>query len=274
MNLKAIIVDDEPLAIKLLEKNLSEFDFVDVVATCKNGREVIEKNLELVPDLLFLDIQMPGLNGFDIVKAIQSETMPMIIFVTAYEQFAVDAFEVHAIDYLLKPVEPQRLLRALLRARTTKESGVSLAENKDNLIAAIEVIADRVRETQQDGTQPVASPPVESSEVRKISIKDGDTVTVVEEADIDWIDAAGDYMCIHIDGVTHIMRSTMHDLLDRLDPNTFKRIHRSTVVNINRIQKVQRHTKGEFFLHLDCDHTLKASRHYKDVIKAFISQTQ
>ena len=272
MKLRAIICDDEPLALKLLEKNLAAFDFIEIVASCKNGREVIEKNLELVPDLLFLDIQMPGLNGFDIVKAIQADTMPMIIFVTAYEQYAVDAFDVYAIDYLLKPVDQDRLARAVGKAQATHLSGLPSVENKDRLIAAIDVIADKVRESGGSGS--TAQNAAANAEKRKISIKDGDTVTVVDEADIDWIDAAGDYMCIHVSGVTHIMRSTMHELLTRLDPDIFKRIHRSTVVNVNRIQQVQRHTKGEFFLHLDCDHTLKASRHYKDVVKAFISQTQ
>lgn len=280
--LNTIIVDDEPLALQLLQKSLEAFDEINVVGQCRNGREAVKLITELSPELVFLDIQMPGLNGFDVVKSVQSDGMPMVIFVTAYDQFAIDAFEVHAIDYLLKPIDDERLARAIARAINAGSPVVSKDGMKERSLAAISDIADKVRREQNaPRSASVIADAITGRETadsrdekRRISIKDGDTISMINEEDIDWIDAAGDYMCIHVGGVTHIMRSTLHELLDRLDENVFKRIHRSTVVNTKRINQVQRHTKGEFFLHLDCDHTIKASRHYKDVVKAFISETQ
>jgi two-component system LytT family response regulator len=271
--LSAILVDDEPLALRFLQSTINDFDSVDVICACNSGRDALSAIKDFTPDLLFLDIQMPGMNGFELVKNIQADIMPMIIFVTAYDQFAIAAFDLHAVDYLLKPLDASRVAVAIERAveRANNPARLSLTEEgKGGLISAIASMSDKVDALSQarkgldgriDATEPA---------VRKISIKDGDTITVVDEANIDWIDAAGDYMCIHVDGATHIMRSTLSDLLGRLDQNTFKRIHRSTVVNVDRIRQVQRHTKGEYFLHLDCDQTLKASRHYREVVKEIL----
>lgn len=271
--LSAILVDDEPLALRFLQSTINDFDSVDVICACNSGRDALSAIRDFTPDLLFLDIQMPGMNGFELVKNIQADIMPMIIFVTAYDQFAIAAFDLHAVDYLLKPLDASRVGVAIERAveRANNPARLSLTEEgKGGLISAIASMSDKVDALSQaskgldgriDATEPA---------VRKISIKDGDTITVVDEANIDWIDAAGDYMCIHVDGATHIMRSTLSDLLGRLDQNTFKRIHRSTVVNVDRIRQVQRHTKGEYFLHLDCDQTLKASRHYREVVKEIL----
>ena len=271
--LSAILVDDEPLALRFLQSTINDFDSVDVICACNSGRDALSAIRDFTPDLLFLDIQMPGMNGFELVKNIQADIMPMIIFVTAYDQFAIAAFDLHAVDYLLKPLDASRVGVAIERAveRANNPARLSLTEEgKGGLISAIASMSDKVDALSQaskglDGKIDVTEPAV-----RKISIKDGDTITVVDEANIDWIDAAGDYMCIHVDGATHIMRSTLSDLLGRLDQNTFKRIHRSTVVNVDRIRQVQRHTKGEYFLHLDCDQTLKASRHYREVVKEIL----
>ena len=271
--LSAILVDDEPLALRFLQSTINDFDSVDVICACNSGRDALSAIRDFTPDLLFLDIQMPGMNGFELVKNIQADIMPMIIFVTAYDQFAIAAFDLHAVDYLLKPLDASRVGVAIERAveRANNPARLSLTEEgKGGLISAIASMSDKVDALTQgskglDGRIDASEP-----SVREISIKDGDTITVVDEANIDWIDAAGDYMCIHVDGATHIMRSTLSDLLGRLDQNTFKRIHRSTVVNVDRIRQVQRHTKGEYFLHLDCDQTLKASRHYREVVKEIL----
>ena len=183
----------------------------------------------------------------------------------------------HAVDYLLKPLDSERVGVAIDRAleRANNPSRRSMTEeSKGGLISAIANMSDKVEALSQSDKSSSSSPGTPENTTRKLSIKDGDTITVIDESSIDWIDAAGDYMCIHVDGETHIMRSTLNDLLSRLDQQIFKRIHRSTVVNVNRIRQVQRHTKGEFFLHLDCDHSLKASRHYKDVIKSLLLDTQ
>lgn len=275
--LSAILVDDEPLALRYLKSTLEDFDSINIVASCKTGREALAAINDYTPDVLFLDIQMPGMNGFELVKNIQADTMPMIIFVTAFDQFALAAFDLHAVDYLLKPLDSVRVGVAIDRAveRANNPARLSMTEeSKGGLISAIASMSDKVEALSHgDKASQFGAENIESN-ARKLSIKDGDTITVIEESSIDWIDAAGDYMCIHVNGETHIMRSTLNDLLGRLDQQIFKRIHRSTVVNVNRIRQVQRHTKGEFFLHLDCDHSLKASRHYKDVIKNLLSDTQ
>ena len=275
--LKTILADDEPLALRFLQSTLDDFDSIEVVASCKSGREALTAVNSLTPDLLFLDIQMPGMNGFELVKNIQADIMPMIIFVTAYDQFALAAFDLHAVDYLLKPLDSERVGVAIDRAleRANNPSRRSMTEeSKGGLISAIANMSDKVEALSQGDKSSSNDSGNPENTTRKLSIKDGDTITVIDETSIDWIDAAGDYMCIHVDGETHIMRSTLNDLLSRLDQQIFKRIHRSTVVNVNRIRQVQRHTKGEFFLHLDCDHSLKASRHYKDVIKNLLLDTQ
>ena len=275
--LTTILADDEPLALRFLQSTLDDFDSIEIVASCKSGREALTAVNSLTPDLLFLDIQMPGMNGFELVKNIQADIMPMIIFVTAYDQFALAAFDLHAVDYLLKPLDSERVGVAIDRAleRANNPSRRSMTEeSKGGLISAIANMSDKVEALSQSDKSSSSSPGTPENTTRKLSIKDGDTITVIDESSIDWIDAAGDYMCIHVNGETHIMRSTLNDLLSRLDQQIFKRIHRSTVVNVNRIRQVQRHTKGEFFLHLDCDHSLKASRHYKDVIKNLLLDTQ
>ena len=273
--LSAVIVDDEPLALRLLQTTLAEFDLIHVVASCKTGREALSAISQFTPDILFLDIQMPGMNGFELVKNIQTDTMPMIIFVTAFDQFAIAAFDLHAVDYLLKPLDSTRLGLAIDRAaeRVNNPARLSFSEkSKGDLISAMSSMSNKVEALSHGGNVLPTSGVTTENTTRKLSIKDGDTITVIDESSVDWIDAAGDYMCLHVDGVTHIMRSTLSDLLGRLDPDIFKRIHRSTVVNVNRIRQVQRHTKGEFFLHLDCDHSLKASRHYRDVVKQIIEK--
>ncbi len=275
--LTTILADDEPLALRFLQSTLDDFDSIEIVASCKSGREALTAINKLTPDLLFLDIQMPGMNGFELVKNIQADIMPMIIFVTAYDQFALAAFDLHAVDYLLKPLDSERVGVAIDRAleRANNPSRRSMTEeSKGGLISAIASMSDKVEALSQGDKSSSSDSGNPENTTRKLSIKDGDTITVIDETSIDWIDAAGDYMCIHVDGETHIMRSTLNDLLSRLDQQIFKRIHRSTVVNVNRIRQVQRHTKGEFFLHLDCDHSLKASRHYKEVIKNLLLDTQ
>ncbi|MGB5324558.1 MAG: LytTR family DNA-binding domain-containing protein [Pseudomonadales bacterium] len=267
--LSVVIVDDEPLARHLLRASLSEYSTVQIVAECKNGREAVDACIQLKPDLMLLDIQMPGLNGFDVIKALKPENLPHVVFVTAFDDFAIDAFDANAIDYVLKPISDERLGRAIERVFEHMESN---SRPRPVLYSAINSVAERVREKQRRRSEPVLNVP--QADVRKLSIKDGDTVAIVEEPDIDWIDAAGDYMCIHVRGTTHVMRSTLQDLHKRLDAKRFKRVHRSTIVNVDRILRVQKHTKGEYFLFLEGDAKIKVSRHYRSVIKEFIEQKQ
>ncbi|GAA0858585.1 LytTR family DNA-binding domain-containing protein [Aliiglaciecola litoralis] len=273
-HLTAVIVDDEPLALKLLRSKLANIDGLEVIGEGRNGRQAIDLIMDLSPDLVFLDIEMPGLNGFDVVKNLQNDVLPLIIFTTAYEQYALDAFEIHAVDYILKPIDNERIERAVERAKERKRGG-DASNNKPRLINAIHSIHQSKQNTSphmQERSASFAGNVGDSQVEHKIVIKERDEITLLKQADIKWIDAAGDYVCLHVDGETHIKRSTMKELLDELDASLFKRIHRSTIVNLNYIEKVIPHTKGEFFLDLGEYDRIKVSRNYKEAIKAFLTE--
>jgi two-component system LytT family response regulator len=263
--LRALIVDDEELARRGLAMRLAEFDNVEVVQQCKSAREAIEAIIEQEPDLVFLDIQMPGMTGFDMICEIQTDIMPMIIFVTAYDSFAVDAFKIHAVDYLLKPVEVERLAEAIELAESRKTQQSTMEEKQRLLDLAVSLTGKsaaaigELLENREELTEHAA----------RLAIKDGSSITFVPVRDIDWIDAAGDYMCVHASGETHIMRTTMKELEAMLDPSIFQRVHRSTIVNLLRVDKVSSHINGEFHLTLSCGSSLKMSRSYKDKVKRF-----
>lgn len=263
--LKTIIVDDEELARQGLELRLKEFDALEVVASCANAKEAMQAISEHEPDLVFLDIQMPGKTGLEMIREIQSDILPMIIFVTAYDSFAVDAFKIHAIDYLLKPVEGERLLEAIEKACQHK-SQMDASGEKQRLLNLLVSLT---------GKSPAAIGELLNSEDQaaehadRLAIKDGSSITFVPIKDIDWIDAAGDYMCVHVAGATHIMRTTMKELESKLDPSVFQRVHRSTIVNLHRVEKVSSHINGEFHLTLSCGSSLKMSRSYKEKVKHF-----
>jgi len=270
IKLKTLIVDDEPLALKLLRAKLNKIADIEIVGECKNGREAIAATLDLAPDLIFLDIQMPGLNGFDVVKGLQSDILPLIIFTTAYEQYALDAFDVHAVDYILKPIDDERILRAVQRAQERLE-GLDSQDNKPRILGAIDSINQRENTVFPTNRRLSDQPSSNQFVDKKIVIKDRDEITILKQSDIEWVDAAGDYVCLHSQGETHIKRSTLKELLAELDENVFKRVHRSTIVNLNFIDKVIPHTKGEFFLLLGEFEKIKVSRNYKDSIKHFLS---
>lgn len=263
--LTAIIVDDEELARQGLAMRLQDLDGVEIVGQCGNAREALAAIAETEPDIVFLDIQMPGMSGLELVEAIQVDIMPMIIFVTAYDSYAVEAFKVHAVDYLLKPVETERLQEALTKARSYKQRD-SAAGEKEKLMDMVvsltgkspAAIGEMLQAGEEFGEQP-----------DRLAIKDGSSIAFVPVRDIDWIDAAGDYMCVHVQGETHIMRTTMKELESRLDPALFQRVHRSTIVNLERVEKVSSHINGEYHLTLSCGTSLKMSRSYKDKVKHF-----
>jgi two-component system LytT family response regulator len=264
--LRTIIVDDEPLALELLRSILGAIDEIEIIAECSNGRDAIAAVSSLHPDLIFLDIQMPGVNGFEVVKAMQSDTMPMVIFATAYNQFAIDAFDMHAVDYVLKPLDPERIERAVQRAAERYSAQDEDSVHKMPLIGAIEEITKRLNQEPGDGTADVAELP--EGIKRKLLIRDSGIVKVVPFDDIDWVDAAGDYMCVHALGETHIVRSTLRELLEKLDEQMFIRIHRSTVVNIERVVSVTRLQKGGSLLHLADGNSLRVSRNYREAIRS------
>ncbi|AEP31332.1 LytR/AlgR family response regulator transcription factor [Brumicola nitratireducens] len=272
--LKTIIVDDEPLALKLLAAKLKKVPNVEVIAQCSNGREAINAVIELAPDLLFLDIQMPGLSGLDVVKQLQNDTMPLIVFATAYEQYALEAFDAYAVDYVLKPIDDERIQRAVDRAleRFAIKSDEQ-SENKREVIGAIAHIDQKHDKTVTWMADESTHQDPQSVDIknRKIVIKDRDEIHLLKQQDIQWIDAAGDYVCVHALGETHVKRCTLKEMLVELDETQFKRVHRSTIVNLDFIDKVIPHTKGEFFLMMGEYDKIKVSRNYKDVVKTFLT---
>lgn len=265
ITLRAIVVDDEALARQGLALRLQELGNVEVLRECQNGREALQAIAELTPDLVFLDIQMPGMTGFEVVQRLQQDNMPLIIFVTAYDEFAVNAFEIHAVDYLLKPIEQERLAVAVDKAR--QRFGGERGDDEKKLL--LDIVIGLTGKSEQAVVELLRSGenPVQTCE--KLAIKDGASTTFVPIRDIDWIDAAGDYMCVHVKGDTHIMRTTMKELESQLDPTVFQRVHRSTIVNLDRVEKVSSHINGEFHLTLSCGTSLKMSRSYKDKVKHF-----
>lgn len=261
--LRVIIVDDEPLALDFLRSILSELSHVVIVAECRNGKEAIAAASELVPDLMFLDIQLPGINGFEVVKALQSDVMPMVVFVTAFDQYAIDAFDLHAVDYVLKPLDNDRVGRAVERAIDR------LKINKKNdykvpLIGAISDISERIVSDSSKQT----SDDVPEGMKQKLLVRDSGVIKVIPFEDIDWVDAAGDYMCVHALGETHVIRSTLRELMGKLNDNRFARIHRSTIVNIERVVTITPLQKGGSLLHLSQGETLKVSRNYRESIRS------
>ncbi|WP_346838652.1 LytTR family DNA-binding domain-containing protein [Microbulbifer sp. SAOS-129_SWC] len=265
--LRAIIVDDEPLARRGLRLRLGVMPGIDIVAECGNGREARERILELAPDVVFVDIQMPGVNGLQLVQQLPVEQLPQIVFVTAYDQYAVEAFEVNAVDYVLKPIEEQRLTLAIERVRE-KLASADIASQREQLL---EAVADLTQESPQVLEQKLAAGELGASAYPdKIAIKDSGKITLVPAQDIDWIDAAGDYMCVHASGETHVMRITMKELEQQLDPKQFQRIHRSTIVNLNRVREICAHINGEYHLVLNNGERLKMSRSYKNKVQHFL----
>lgn len=265
MSIRTILVDDERLAIQGLELRLAAFPDVEIVERCANGREAIRAIKTLKPDLVFLDIQMPGFDGFSVVSGLADIEPPLFVFVTAYSEHALKAFEAHAIDYLVKPVDEDRLAATIerVRQRLAEKRG---SEESERLKGILEQVApDAVPDDMAATDGPSAS-----RFEKVINIKDRGQIFRVEVTDIERIDAAGDYMCIYTADQTLILRETMKDLEKRLDPRNFQRIHRSTIVNLDNVKSVKPHTNGECFLVLGSGAQVKVSRSYRDVVARFL----
>ena len=256
--LKALIVDDEELARRGLEIRLAEFDDVEVCGQARNGREALEAVREQSPDLLFLDIQMPGMDGFEVLRRLSGSDMPEIIFVTAYDEFALQAFEANALDYLLKPINDDRLREAVERARRHSDEVAANAQRNKLLKLVCELTGRELTLAEA-----LAQAGKQSSCATRLAIRDGGETHFVDVETIDWVDAAGDYMCVHAQGDTFVLRGTMKHLEELLDPETFVRIHRSAIVNRHRVTSMKPHRNGEYFLRLGDVAELKLSRKYK-----------
>jgi two-component system, LytTR family, response regulator len=265
---RTIIVDDEALSRRGLEIRLLDAKDFEIVAQCSNGREAVAAIRTHTPDVVFLDIQMPGMSGFDVIAELPTESLPMIVFVTAYDQYAIKAFEARAVDYLLKPVDDARFDEALVHVRE-HAAGRAAVGQRDQLVDLIaemsgsgELVLEELLARGRDALTP------KYPEV--LPIRQGRETLRVASSAIEWIDAAGDYMCIHAGGKTHILRGTMKELEDMLDPRLFQRVHRSTIVNLRRVKSLRAHMNGEYFLLLEGGHELKLSRTYRDKVEYFL----
>ena len=245
---RVLIVDDEPLARERLRMLLQDEEGIDVVGEAGDAATAAESIATLSPDLVFLDVQMPGATGFDVISAVGADKMPMVIFVTAYDRYALRAFEVHALDYLLKPFDRDRFRHALGRARRQLD-GRSSGDLERRLLAIVNDLKPS------------------HGRVDRFVVKAGGRVFFVRADEIDWIEAAGNYVKLHVGNDTHLFRETMNAVEARLDADMFFRIHRSHIVNIERIRELQPWFNGEYVVFLKNGTRLTLSRGYREKLQ-------
>lgn len=267
--LRAVVVDDEALARRGLEIRLANIDDIEICRHCRNGREAVAAVKELAPDIVFLDVQMPGMDGFQTLRAFSGIHMPWVIFVTAFSEHAIAAFEANAIDYLLKPIDDRRLAIALDRVRAARQARVA-GQHRDRLL---ELVCEMSGENLALADALDNRPTIPSTQTAQLAIKDRDTTVVLPWTDVDWIEAAGDYLCVHALGETHVMRCTMKAMEKQLDKQQFVRVHRSTIINTHRVTKIRSHINGEYFLTMNDGKQVKVSRSYRASIDVITSRT-
>src|ERR1700723_2454544 len=249
-NVRAVIVDDEPLARRGVKLRLQKFKDVEVVGECGDGASAVEKIRQLSPDVVFLDVQMPGMDGFEVLRAFPRENLPSVIFLTAYEQHALRAFEVHALDYLLKPVNDERFSDAVRRARQGGD-----ADSRTRVAERIRSMLDR---------KP-------AKYVWHFSVRVGSRIQLVRTDDIEWIAAAGDYAELHGAGGCHLVRETMNSLEEKLDPMEFLRIYRSRIVRARCIRELRSIDNREYLVKLKDGSEHRSGRSFADRLDSWLS---
>jgi len=245
MTLKTLIADDEPLARKRLRQLVAADPDIGIIEECQNGEEVISALKSKSVDLVFLDIQMPGNTGFEVIEAVGVAHMPLTVFVTAYNAYAVKAFDVHALDYLTKPISSERLQATLIRVKERIAANAALAVQ-----AQLNSLLQNIHTTALNA--PVYP--------ERLLIPNGSEDTFVSVSEIEWIEAADDYACIHIAGKTFMLRETIRQLAASLDPKRFVRVHRSAIVNVNQVRKILRDGRTEGWLLLANGQRIKMSK--------------
>ena len=254
--IKAVIVDDEALARDAIRLRLKGEPDIEVVGEAADGADAVDLLRKIHPDLLFLDVQMPVMDGFEVIEHVPSEHLPIVVFVTAYDQYALKAFETHALDYLLKPFTASRFHAAIDRARLE----VAKSGDRGTHQRLVELLEERrrarARPADRDGTG--------QGYLTRLAVKRGHRIALVGAADIDWIESSGNYAHLHAHGASYVVRMTMGELERRLDPARFARIHRSTIVQIDRIQDIIAAWHGDFDVTLRDGTVLRLSRNYRD----------
>jgi two-component system LytT family response regulator len=246
--IRTLIVDDEPLARERLAGMLAAEPDIEIIGQCRDGEEAVKAIVEQTPDLVFLDIQMPQMNGFEVIEAVGNDKMPLVIFVTAHDQHALRAFQVRALDYLLKPFDRDRFRDALQRARKQieREDGGEIGRR---LLAL-------VKDMRRD--QPRTD---------RLVVKSGGRLFFLRADEIDWVEAAGNYVRLHVGSTSYLLRETMNAIEGRLDPEKFFRIHRCRIVNMERIQEMQPWLNGEYAVVLRTGTRLTLSRGYREKLQ-------
>jgi len=253
MKYEALIVDDEPLARRSIRKHLKAFPEFEVVGECGDGESAVAAIRERKPDLVFLDIQLPEFDGFDVIRAVGKDEMPVTIFVTAYDRYALKAFEAHALDYLLKPFSEERFRDGLLRARRTLDLGKQQAPNHQ-----LSQLLDEINKKKDH--------------LERIPVPLKGRFLFFNVRDIDWIEAEGNYLRLHSSATSHLVRGNMNEMEAKLDPEKFMRIHRSTIVNLQRIREVQPWFHGHHRVVMINGQELKLSRYQKDKLRLLLGK--
>ena len=254
--MKVVIVDDEPLAREGVALNLRSEADIEIVAMCADGTEAVKAIRELTPDLVFLDVRMPGLSGFEVIETIGVEHMPAVIFLTAYEQHALEAFQVNAIDYLLKPLEPAKLAAALARARRDIQEQ-NLVRRANELVSLLDQFGA--------GGSPGAGG---GSRSGRVLVRAGANVHILKPDEIVWVEAEGDYVTLHTAEQSYLLSDSLRNMEVRLGPHGFRQIHRSCLVSLQRIRKLLANENGDYQAVLDNGTRLKVGRRYKDALFA------
>ena len=254
--IKTLIVDDEPLARRSLRLLLDRDSQIEIIGECRNGREAVKAIEASRPDLIFLDIQMPEMDGFDVLDEVGAEHIQAIVFVTAFDQYALKAFEVHALDYLLKPYDDLRFTQTLQRAKSQIETR-EITKVSKRLLALLE---ERENQKELSTTQ--------KPYLNRLMIKLASRVVLLKVEEIDWIEADGNYAKLHVGKKAHLLREKMQDLEAQLDPRRFVRIHRSIIVNLERIRELHPHFNGDYIVVLEDGRQLKLSRSRRETLEA------
>ncbi len=257
--IRVLIVDDEPLAREGVRLLLSKDKDFEIVGESANAATALSAVNKLHPDLLFLDVSMPGKNGFDLLKDIPQAVMPMVIFVTAHDKYAIPAFEVHALDYLLKPIIESRFMATLQRVKSyvAQKQQAQMSSKLVSLLDQLQLAADRR---------------ASGGYLERFAVRTGDVISFVLAKDVDWIEAADYYAVLHCGRKTHLVRQPIKELESNLDPKKFVRIHRSTIVKIDCIKEVQRLSDGGYEVLLTDQARLKLSRTYLPALQELLGR--
>jgi two-component system LytT family response regulator len=271
--IRALVVDDESLAREVLLVMLGGDSEIEVIAECRNGREAVAAIRRESPDVVFLDIQMPEMDGFQVIEEVGVERMPVTVFVTAFDKHALRAFEAHALDYLLKPFDHDRFNTTLHRAKTRVRQQ-TIGKIGENLFAMMQDMQLKTGElsSKTDDTKPDQTSHKES--IDRVVIKSSGRIYFLKTEEIDWVEGAGDYLSLHSGNSTHLIRETMGDFHTKLNPKKFLRIHRSTIVNIERIKDIRPLFKGEYVITLTDGRRLKSSRGYRRELQLLLDEAR